>query len=191
MTTTMLCDTIAIRPYELSDANDIYMAINESLTDMKRWMPWCHSGYSVHDAINWIMEQDIRRERGSAYEFAIVGLEKQYLGGCGVNQVNNEYRMANLGYWVRTSATGQGVATRAVQLVSKWALTSTDLVRLELVIATRNIASLRVAEKAGASLEGLQRSRLLLDGTAHDAMMYSIIRDDLTKRLQGEQGWLN
>lgn len=185
MTTTMLCDQIAIRPYELSDANDVYLAINESLTEMKQWMPWCHSGYSVHDAINWIMEQDIRSERSLAHEFAIVGPEKQYLGGCGVNQINKEYRMANLGYWVRTSAAGQGIATRAVQLVSQWALTSTDLMRLELVIATTNIASQKVAEKAGASLEGLQRARLQLDGMPHDAMMYSIVRDDLTRPLHG------
>lgn len=187
MTTTMLCDTIAIRPYELSDANDVYQAINESLSEMKAWMPWCHSGYSVHDAINWIMEQDVQRERGMAYEFAIVGPERQYLGGCGINQISQEYRMANLGYWVRTSATEQGVATRAVQLLSQWALTSTDLIRLELVIATTNTVSLRVAEKAGALLEGLQRARLMLDGKPHDAMMYSIIRDDLVRPTQGDK----
>lgn len=181
MTTTMLCDTISLRPYDVTDASDVYSAVSESVAEMSPWMPWCHTGYSVQEAINWIMEQDIRRERSMAHEFAIVGPNAQYYGGCGVNQISQEYRLANLGYWVRASAAGQGIATRAVQLLSQWALSSTDLVRLEIVIATGNTASLRVAEKAGATLEGLQRARLQLNGKAHDAMMYSIIRDDLIK----------
>lgn len=175
----MICDTIVIRPYELGDANDVYMAINESRNDLGTWMPWCYDGYSVQDAIKWISEQKICREHDLAYEFAIIGPQGRYLGGCGVNQIRKEYSTANLGYWVRSTEVGQGIATRAVQLLCKRVFASSELARLELVIATTNIASLRVAEKAGATLEGLQRARLPLQGKSHDALMYSIIRKDL------------
>jgi len=176
---SVLPDTIAIRPYSVADASDVYAAVTESIGEMSPWMPWCHSGYSLHDAINWLMEQDEQRARGLAHEFAIVDSEGRYLGGCGVNQIRREYRLANLGYWVRSSAAGQGVASRAVKLLAQWAMVNTDLIRVELVIAVANAASRRVAEKAGATSEGMQRNRLWLDGTAHDAMMYSIVRDDL------------
>ena len=73
-----------------------------------------------------------------------------YLGGCGLNQIDHANGRANLGYWVRSSAVGRGVATAAVQLVRQWGFEQTSLLRLEVVIAVGNLASHRVAEKAGA-----------------------------------------
>jgi RimJ/RimL family protein N-acetyltransferase len=86
------------------------------------------------------------------------------------------HRFANLGYWVRTSATRQGVATEAVRQVAEFAFGNTDLVRLEIVCAVGNDASQRVAERAGAAREGALRHRLLLHGQPVDAVMYSLVR---------------
>ncbi len=44
---------------------------------------------------------------------------------------------------------------------------------------TGNSASRRVAEKAGAVFEGVQRNRLLVAGRPRDACMYSLIPGDL------------
>ena len=70
------------------------------------------------------------------------------------------------------------MATAAVERVRNWGFEQTRLVRLEVVIAIGNIASHRVAEKAGALREGTLRSRLLLHGTHHDATMFSFIRTE-------------
>ncbi|MDH3589727.1 MAG: hypothetical protein OEQ74_10015, partial [Gammaproteobacteria bacterium] len=64
MTVCMQGQAVSIRPYEISDAHDVYSAISESIVEMSAWMPWCHAGYSVHDAINWLMEQESSREKG-------------------------------------------------------------------------------------------------------------------------------
>jgi RimJ/RimL family protein N-acetyltransferase len=50
---------------------------------------------------------------------------------------------------------------------------------LEIIAASDNLPSQRVAEKAGARREGLLRHRLLLGGRPHDALIYSLIRADL------------
>ena len=91
------------------------------------------------------------------------------MGGCGLNQIDGENRRANLGYWVRTSATGQGVARSAIRELVDWAYQNTNLIRLELIISSRNSASLRTAENAGAVREGILKNRLLLHGKPHDA----------------------
>ena len=52
-----------------------------------------------------------------------------FLGGCGINGINREDGYANLGYWVRRSAMGQGVAPAAVRLVRDWVFAQTDLGR--------------------------------------------------------------
>jgi ribosomal-protein-serine acetyltransferase len=115
-------------------------------------------------------------EQRTAFEFAIVSGDDRYLGGCGLNQIDAVNRRANLGYWVRTSAIRQGVATRAVRAIRDWAFEHTDLLRLEIVVALGNEASQRVAAKSGAIKEGVLRNRLLLHGAIHDATIFSLIR---------------
>ena len=88
--------------------------------------------------------------------------------------------MANLGYWVRTSATGKGIASRATRLVAGFAFEELKLQRVEIMAAVGNIASQRVAEKAGAIREGVLRKRLLNDDRPLDAVLFSLIEEDLS-----------
>jgi RimJ/RimL family protein N-acetyltransferase len=165
-----------IRTYEPDDAEALWEAARESVGEVFRWLPWCHPQYSRAEAIEWIRSRAPLAAAGLEYTFAIVGSDGRFLGGCGLNQINRMHRFANLGYWVRTSATRQGVATEAVRQVAEFAFGNTDLVRLEIVCAVGNDASQRVAERAGAAREGALRHRLLLHGQPVDAVMYSLVR---------------
>jgi len=167
---------VLIRPYRLDDASAVFEAARESIAELGPWMPWCHPEYSIDESRSWLEAQVPAYQQGRAFEFAIVSSDGRYLGGCGINRIDKEHRRANLGYWVRSTATGRGVATAAVQLLRNWGFQNTDLLRLEIVIAVGNVASHRVAEKAGAMREGTLRSRLLLRGTPHDATIFSFIR---------------
>jgi ribosomal-protein-serine acetyltransferase len=71
---------------------------------------------------------------------------------------------ANVGYWVRTGHTGQGIATAAVRLVARFGFEDLGLLRLELLIAVDNPASRRVAEKVGATFEGVLPAGACGDG---------------------------
>jgi ribosomal-protein-serine acetyltransferase len=150
--------------------------VQESLSQLTPWMAWAHAGYSVEEA-------GARGERfrdffqnGTSFEFAVSSASGAYLGSCGLNHIDQENHRANLGYWVRTSAAGRGVATKGVELLSEWAFQNTDLMRLEILIAVGNTRSIRVAEKVGAVREGVLRKRLVLHGVAHDAVMFSLTR---------------
>jgi len=167
---------VRIRPYRLDDADLIFEAARESLAELGPWMPWCHPHYSLNESRLWLEEQVPAFEQGTAFEFAIVSTDGRYLGGCGLSQVDKLNRRANLGYWVRTTATRRGVATAAVHLLRDWGFQNTDLLRLEIVVAVGNIASQRVAEKSGAVREGTLRNRLILHGTVHDAAVFSFVR---------------
>ncbi len=168
---------ITIRPYGLEDFELVYDAVRESMAELSPWMPWCHPGYSIVESRTWIESQIPAFEQGKAFEFAIRSVSGGYLGGCGLNQIDAVNRRANLGYWVRSSAAGHGIASAAVRLIHSWGFENTNLIRLEIVIAVENRASRRVAEKTGACYEGIFRSRLLLQGSPHDAAIYSFIRE--------------
>ena len=167
---------IAIRPYEASDARSLWEAARESVSDIQPWMPWCHSDYTLEEAQAWYEAQAAAWANRTFYEFAITSADGRYLGACGVNQLDAVNRRANLGYWVRSSAAGHGVAPTAVKLLAAWAFEQTDLIRLEILVATANARSLRVAEKTGAKQEGTLRKRLLLHGESHDAVLFSLTR---------------
>lgn len=167
---------VLIRPYSIADAQSMYDAVRESLADLMLWMPWCHPDYSLDEARSWLdLQVEAFRQR-LAFEFAIVSHEGRFLGGCGLNQIDVPNRRSNLGYWVRSTATRRGAATAAVELLRRWAFECTDLVRLEIVIAAGNVASQRVAEKAGAVREGTLHSRLILHDARHDAVGFSFVR---------------
>jgi RimJ/RimL family protein N-acetyltransferase len=167
---------LALRFPEPGDADAVFTAVRESIEELHRWMSWCQMDYSPADAAQWVSNQPEAREGGLAFEFVITDGQGRLLGACGVNQINKGTRIANLGYWVRTSETGRGVATQAAKDVAAWAFANTDLERLEIVAAVGNVASQAVAEKAGALREGVLRSRLLIHGRFHDAVMLSLIR---------------
>ena len=168
----MIC---RIRPYRADDAQALYEAARESIPDVFRWLAWCHPGYSMAEAVDWTRS---RASPGTGAElvFAVVGPNDELLGGCGVNQINRIHRFGNLGYWVRSSATGRGVARAAARLTAELVFETTDLVRLEIVCAVGNRRSQRVAEAVGAAREGVLQKRLLLHGEPVDAVMYSLVR---------------
>ena len=166
----------SIRTYAPEDAEALWEATRESVGEVSRWLPWCHAEYSMAEAIDWIRSRGPLTAERREYTFAILGSDGRFLGGCGLNQINRIHRFANLGYWVRTSATRHGVATEAVRQVAEFAFGNTDLVRLEIVCAVGNDPSQRVAERAGAVREGVLRHRLLLHGQPVDAVMYSLVR---------------
>lgn len=169
---------ISLRIPVPGDADELAAAVAESRAELMPWMVWCTPTYGPAEALQWIEGVRSGHEEGTSHEFVIVGHGGQLVGGCGVNGVNNLLRFANLGYWVRTSASGRGVAVKAVGEVASWAFRHTELERLEIVVAVANYRSHRVAIKAGATREGVLRRRLRAHGTSLDAVMYSICRPD-------------
>lgn len=168
---------VLLRPYREDDVGAIYDAVRESMASIGRWQTWCHAGYSLADARAWVLWQVDAFAAGTDHEFVVTDAEGALLGACGLNAIDRAHRRANLGYWVRAAAQGRGVATAAVRRLAAWAFAHTDLVRLEIVAAVGNVASRRVAEKAGAAREGVARSRLLVHGVVHDAVIYSLVRE--------------
>ena len=125
------------------------------------------------------MSREEAWRNGKAYDFAVFDRETcAFLGGVGLNQLNRAHGFANLGYWVRASGMGRGVAGAAARLAARFAFEDLRLNRVEIIIAMENERSQRAAQKAGARREGVLRSRLLIAGRLHDAVMYSLVAAD-------------
>ena len=169
-----------IRRYRAGDVDALFEAAAESIAEVYPWLPWCRPGYTRDESAEWVGARDEAWETAAAYSFVIEEVEtREFIGGCGINQIDWVHLRANLGYWVRTSLAGRGFATAAALLCARFSFEDLRLQRVEIVAAVDNGASRRVAEKIGAKREGILRRRLLLHGKAHDAVSYSLVREDL------------
>ncbi len=166
---------IDLRTPRPAEAAEIHAAIQESAAVLGQWLPEM-SDATLDGVRQWIERQALERIQGTGYHFAIVerGVDV-FLGGCGLTQLNRRHGFANLYYWVRNSATGRGLASAAARQLARLGLEQLGLQRVEIVVARDNLASLRVAEKAGATCEGLLRNRLCMRDQPSDAYMFSLV----------------
>jgi RimJ/RimL family protein N-acetyltransferase len=167
---------IIIRPCQPEDAAVICEGVQESMQEMLKWAPWCHPAYAISDCKSWLDSRDQMWSEGIEYDFVVFDAKDNiFLGGCAIDQINRKHNFANLGYWVRTSQEGKGIATATVKLISRFGFETLGFTRLEIVAAVQNKASQRVAEKVGAVREGIHRNRHVVHDKIYDSVMYSLI----------------
>ncbi len=167
---------VYIRPFKEDDGLSFVEAVHESVATVGAWMSWCHQGYSLQEAGSWFKLCQQNRAAGLAYDFGLFSVSSdQVLGGIAINQINKEHNFGNIGYWVRQSQQGKGIATQAARTIATFGFQKLKLTRLEIVVAEENLASRRVAEKVGASFECIARNRLVIRGVPHDSAVYSLV----------------
>jgi RimJ/RimL family protein N-acetyltransferase len=175
-------NTVRIRRSGMADATGILDAVRTSVPELETWMPWAHAGYSLEDTTTWLELCRDGWEKATQYSFVAVDVSSgEVLADCSISQINRMHGFANLGYWVRSSATRQGLGSALARRVARFGVEEIRLNRLEILTATGNLASQRVAEKAGATREGVLRSRLILREQVIDAAIFSLTARDFGK----------
>jgi RimJ/RimL family protein N-acetyltransferase len=120
-------------------------------------------------------------EQQSEYHFAITEVATgSVLGGCGLDQINWVNQTANLGYWVRTSRTRQGVATAASKLLVRFGFEHLQLKRIDVVTSIDNIPSARVAEKLNPSKKKRVKNSSPTKEDVSDTIVFSIFSQDVS-----------
>ena len=118
-------------------------------------------------------------DEGRRAEFLVASAaDGARLGRVGLDLRPYEPGAAEIGYWTDPRARGRGVATAAVRALCRWAFTAPDLALIEWRCEVGNLASRRVAEKAGFLIEATLRRRLLHRGHRVDAWVGSLLRPD-------------
>ena len=119
---------LTLRPPTLDDCEALYAAAIESVDMVGRWLPWCHAGYTRAESRAWIEACIGSCQREESYPFFIFDRRDwQLLGGCGLNEIDRLRLRANLGYWIRSSRMGHGVATAAARMLVRFGLGNTVL----------------------------------------------------------------
>ena len=179
MRETLAQGTIRLRRYRPSDAMSLYESVHESIPELTK-RGFYRVDYTVQDAIADVRSNIRNWDMAQAYAYVIEETPgAMFVGQCRVEEIEYEHRNAALGWWVRTSCTGRGIATAAARLVAQAAFEDLNLIRLNIYMVADNVASRRVAEKIGGVLEGILRSQRIGPSGPIDCAVYGLLPTDL------------
>jgi RimJ/RimL family protein N-acetyltransferase len=127
---------------------------------------------------SWLRGYEDGRRDGTRDGFWVVGGDGALLGLAVCPRIDIETHTAELGYVVAPEARGRGVGTAALELLTAWALSEREMLRLELLIGVGNEASKRVAARCGYTREGVLRSLYFKQGRHEDTEIWSRLASD-------------
>ena len=168
----------ALRAWRDSDLQPLVTACQDP--EISRWtrVPF---PYGPSDARNYLLQRHDALHAGASAPFAVVRAEDrdQLLGSISLMRFSWKNARAEVGYWLARDARGQGHITRAVRLITNWGFVHLGLQRIDLVAATGNPASQRVAERCGFTREAVLRSYLVNKTGRDDMVAFGLLASDV------------
>ncbi|MET4059492.1 ribosomal-protein-alanine N-acetyltransferase [Arthrobacter sp. UYP6] len=133
---------------------------------------------SQGEALAWVQRQRQHHIRGTGFAFSIADSESdRCLGQIGLFTRELGKGRAQAGYAVSPAARGRGVAAGALLGLLDFGWTIPELHRVELYIEPWNSASVRSAENAGFTREGLLRGHQEIAGVRRDMLIFAALRE--------------
>jgi RimJ/RimL family protein N-acetyltransferase len=171
-------ERLRIRAYREGDGAALNAGVLESLAELRPWMPWAQAAPTVEES-----EAVCRaaRLRFLAREDLTLGLfllcDGAFVGGSGLHRIDWGVPRFEIGFWLRTSLCGRGLATEAVRAIAGFAFGTLRAERVEIRCDSRNARSAAVALRAGFAHEAtLHHDSRGTDGALRDTQIYVRLR---------------
>lgn len=171
-------ERLLVRALRPGDGPEINEAIRESLNELRPWMPFARSMPAVEETEQYVRESQIAYLGRTTLNMLIHRKKDgKYVGNIGLHHVDWDCRRFEIGYWIRSSCSGNGYMTEAVNGITDFAIQVLEASRIEIRCSALNGRSAAVAERAGFTLDGiLRKSTRETDGELHDSKVYAKVR---------------
>ncbi len=175
-------ERLTIRAYKPGDGQMFFEAMEESRAALEEWlMPWVPFPQTAE-------ESEIRARRMLARfilreDLSMVMQNKdtgEFVGAIGLHRIDWSVPVLEIGYWVRTSLSGHGYVTEAVNGLVNFSFRELKAERLEIRCDPLNEKSVAVAKRAGFILEGtLKHTYTDAEGTGFsDTSVFALLRGE-------------
>jgi len=169
-----MTERLLIREFRASD----WRAVHADASDPEtvRYLDWGPNTES--DTKKFVkLAISYRSERPRThYELAVtLRATGELIGGCGIEK-RPARKDGVVGYCLNRAHWNKGCGTEATRALIEFGFTELDLHRISARVDSENIASGRVLEKAGMTLEGHLREDFPLRGGWRDTLIYGILK---------------
>jgi ribosomal-protein-alanine N-acetyltransferase len=162
-----------LRPWRLADVPSLVKYANNPNVARQLRDRFPHP-YTAADGRQFI--QSLAQARPTTTFAIAVGGEA--VGGTGFAPgADVERYSAEVGYWLGEPYWGRGITAEAVTLLSGYAFTTCNMLRLFALPFADNAQSIRVLEKAGYTREAILRASSVKHGVTRDQALYALIND--------------
>ncbi|MGW0803541.1 GNAT family N-acetyltransferase [Nonomuraea sp. NPDC002799] len=170
----IVTERLTLRPFGPRDARRIRSIVKSGVQFLPPGAPARVSGIA-----QWLLRgvHELRRS-GQGVHLAMIDADRLIVGSISLFKTSWSTGTAEVGYGVHPLYRGRGFATEAVRGLAGWAFGTIGLRRIDLTADVDNLASLRVAHKAGFTWEGVLRSAVMEGDVPHDVVVFGLLRED-------------
>ena len=171
---------VVLRVFEAGDGGAIWEAVQELRYNVAPWQEWPvrhrSPGNSEREVLR-MRRQFLAREY---FYYAVRDrLDNRFLGWAGLEPADRRLPAYSVGFWLSSSAEGQGLMSEALTLLIEMAFAALRAGRVAIAAEVGNGRSIALAERLGFQFAGTLRSSLMAaDGSIRDAQVYSLIASD-------------
>lgn len=168
-----------LRPFRRRDLASVDTAIRASLPDLALYLPWAVD-YNKNTTAYFIRDSAAAWAEARAFDFTIRNAAdpQDHLGNVSVWWVSRPNGVGEIGYWIRSDATSNGICTEATANVVQIGFEELGMHRITLRIAAGNLASERVAEKLGFAHEGVLRDEVKVGSKWLDHSVWGLLEHE-------------
>ena len=169
-------DRLILRKILPSDHEDVYEY--SSKPEVTKFLLWsCHP--SLEYTRQYIEYLQGRYKIGDFFDWAITLKDSgKMIGTCGFTKIDDENKVAEIGYVLNPDYWNLGLATEAAEIVLEFAFETMNMHRVEAKFMFGNDASLTVMKKLGMKFEGYHRDAMLVKGKYRTIGYASILRNE-------------
>jgi ribosomal-protein-serine acetyltransferase len=165
-------------------------AIRASLPELVQWLPWA-IGYDRSVAQRFVRESASAWNDGRAFDFALRLPEEPdfHVGNVSVWPTSLPNRIGEIGYWIRSDLTGEGLGTEATARAMQVGFEELEHHKIVLRIASGNERSDRIAKRVGFNYEGVLRHEVRVGDAWLDHSAWSALESEwpgIKKQLSAE-----
>ncbi|HYP97476.1 MAG TPA: GNAT family protein [Polyangiaceae bacterium] len=175
-------DGFVLRSYDVDDGPLLTDAVNTSFEHLRTWMPWARTDQSAEESQRLARRFRARYLLAEEFVLGIFSADgARLLGGTGFHLREGPISdgCAEIGMFIRQSEANRGLGTRVLRSLLDWGFTEWPWLRLAWRCDQRNLASIRVAEKAGLRFEGVLRGQRAHVGEGRrDTACYALTKED-------------
>jgi RimJ/RimL family protein N-acetyltransferase len=170
---------LVLRCWQPLDAAAVSQAIESSLDQLSPWLPWPEEPRSFDERVDQLREQRAKLDLGQSFQYGVFAPDgARVLGGVSLFPRVGPAAL-ELGYWLRSDAVGQGLASEASAALVRIAFELHQVSRVEIHCDPNNARSVAVPRRLGFRHEAtLARRYLDVAGALTDTMLWTLFDDD-------------
>lgn len=166
-----------MRSFEVSDAQELYDAVNASRKHLGPWLDWVNKTTKPEQSLHFIQQSLQKAHTQEGLDLALV-YDGKIIGGIGMHHWEQDTRRAEIGYWIVADYEGRGIVSKSLTGFTGFLFDKIGLNKIEIHFVAANTRSAHIAERLGFKIEGIIRQSIMRNGMPEDVVIAGLLKGE-------------